>query len=196
MKNFLRCLCCVSLIIAMLYMTGCSDILNMFNRNSSEEATEEEVKDEIIEKEPDVIIKNEEEAENEAGESEPAEVNETDDAVELPAVENSEQAEQIEQAEQNELTPPELNVSVGSIPYPGKPVQQGQFNENVLLMQKYLNAISSVQTDIPQLTEDGAFGPATYNAVQIFQRLYGLTVDGSIGPITWEKIVTTYDNLQ
>ena len=36
---------------------------------------------------------------------------------------------------------------------------------------------------------DGIYGPATENAVQAFQRLFGLTADGIVGPRTWERLV-------
>jgi len=45
---------------------------------------------------------------------------------------------------------------------------------------------------IPQISEDGVFGPATAKAVVAFQNLFGLTTDGIIGPATWKKIVEIY----
>ena len=79
--------------------------------------------------------------------------------------------------------------------YHGYAITQGQINGNVLLIQKYLNIIRSIQPDIPKLTEDSSFGPATYKAVQIFQKSYELDIDGSVGPITWDKIIEVYSNL-
>jgi len=81
-------------------------------------------------------------------------------------------------------------------PFPEYEIRQGQLNGNVLLMQKYLNAISSIQPSIIYLIEDSSFGPATYRAVQAFQELYELPVDGIIDSITWDKIVTIYNTLQ
>ncbi|GHC60319.1 GH25 family lysozyme [Streptomyces cinnamoneus] len=41
------------------------------------------------------------------------------------------------------------------------------------------------------LEADGAFGPATREAVAVFQRSAGLTPDGVIGPKTWQALVVT-----
>ncbi|MDR0287866.1 MAG: peptidoglycan-binding protein [Clostridiales bacterium] len=86
--------------------------------------------------------------------------------------------------------PPTVNP-----PFPGTPLTVGSRGENVLLMQRYLNRLSTFYPSIPRLTEDGIFGPATQNAVIAFQRLFGLTQDGIIGRATWDAIVTQYDDV-
>jgi len=73
--------------------------------------------------------------------------------------------------------------------YPGTALRMGSRGDNVLIMQRYLNRISGRYPSIPRLAEDGAFGPATQNAVINFQRQFGLSPDGVIGPITWNKII-------
>ncbi len=88
-------------------------------------------------------------------------------------------------------TPP----SGGKPPYPGAPLKQGSRGDNVKLVQEYLNALSTRYISIPKLTADGAFGPATFNAVVTFQRLFGLVPDGIIGPATWTALVNEYDRL-
>jgi len=87
-------------------------------------------------------------------------------------------------------------MNLKNTPYPEYAIVQGQINGNVLLIQKYLNIIGSIQPAISYLEEDGSFGPATYEAVQKFQELYELAVDGSIGYLTWNKIVEVYNSLQ
>jgi N-acetylmuramoyl-L-alanine amidase len=81
------------------------------------------------------------------------------------------------------------------VPYPGTPLRLGSRGEDVALIQRYLNALSSVYPNIPRLPVDGVFGPMTQNAVTIFQRQFGLVPDGVVGPITWNTIVTQYNNL-
>ncbi|MCL2816770.1 MAG: peptidoglycan-binding protein, partial [Clostridiales bacterium] len=83
----------------------------------------------------------------------------------------------------------------GGPAYPGMPLRLGSRGEDVRIMQQYLNALSTVYPNIPRVTADGVFGPATQNAVIAFQRQFGLTPDGVIGPITWSSIVTQYNRL-
>ena len=79
--------------------------------------------------------------------------------------------------------------------YPGTPLRIGSRGDNVLIMQQYLNSISSRYPSIPRLAEDGVFGPVTQSAVIAFQRQFGLTPDGVIGPITWNKIVDVRNSI-
>ena len=98
----------------------------------------------------------------------------------------------IVQERNNISTAPPSTISP---PFPGYYIRQGQRGSNVLLMQRYLNAIRRIYPSIPQLAEDGVFGPMTAQAVIAFQRLYGLVPDGVIGPLTWNRIVTVYNGL-
>ena len=90
---------------------------------------------------------------------------------------------------------PETPPSTVQPPFPGYNISQGQTGSNVLLMQKYLNAVSQVYPDVPRLSEDSIFGPIMRSAVIAFQNLYNLSADGVIGRNTWDKIVTVYNNL-
>ncbi|GKU30552.1 hypothetical protein CFB3_26590 [Clostridium folliculivorans] len=92
-----------------------------------------------------------------------------------------------ENVEVPEVTPP---PTLPSPPFPGTLLKLGSIGDDVLLMQQFLNVISSVYTSIPKLMEDGNFGPMTQSAVIEFQRLFGLATDGVIGPITWDRIVS------
>ncbi len=85
-----------------------------------------------------------------------------------------------------------LNAIDANPAYPGTPLRNGSTGASVATMQRYLNVISDYLTFIPKITIDSRFGPATENAVRIFQQLFGLTIDGIIGPATWNSIVLVY----
>ncbi|MDR1065833.1 MAG: peptidoglycan-binding protein [Clostridiales bacterium] len=78
--------------------------------------------------------------------------------------------------------------------YPGVALRIGSKNDNVRLIQQYLNKIGETYPTIPALTVDGSFGNGTYNAVIAFQKLFGLTQDGVVGKDTWNKIVYAYQD--
>lgn len=81
-----------------------------------------------------------------------------------------------------------LNV----VPYPGFELFEGDRNQFVSIMQTYLNDISQFYPAIPYAVVDEAFGPQTKQAVQAFQRQFGLTPDGIVGRQTWDKVVEVY----
>ena len=91
--------------------------------------------------------------------------------------------------------PPALPGEREPPPFPGE-LARGAVNDDILLMQRYLNAIRDVHPEIPELAEDGSFGPATENAVQIFQGLYDLDAAGIINRETWDMIIAAYTGLQ
>lgn len=51
------------------------------------------------------------------------------------------------------------------------------------------DAVRAVQTLLPGLTVDGAFGPATDAAVRSFQGVFLPPADGIVGPVTWHALV-------
>ncbi len=79
--------------------------------------------------------------------------------------------------------------------YPGYVLSQGMRGEAVRNIQTYLNRISDTVPQIPKLTVDGIFGPATAYAVRTFQSLNGITPSGNVGPTTWQTIANQYDAL-
>ena len=79
-------------------------------------------------------------------------------------------------------------------PYDGVLLRQGSNGERVELLQRYLNAIAEVYTDVPTVEVLGIFGPQTYNAVLAFQRLFGLTADGVVGRDTWNALLDVYES--
>ena len=69
-------------------------------------------------------------------------------------------------------------------------MRSGSRGDNVRVVQEYLNTLARAYP-LPRVAVDGIYGPATENAVQAFQRLFGLTADGIVGPRTWERLVGT-----
>lgn len=63
-------------------------------------------------------------------------------------------------------------------------LRQGMKNEDVLELQKKLNATNFGYN----LAEDGSFGPKTLEAVKNYQERMGLTVDGIVGTNTWASL--------
>lgn len=77
--------------------------------------------------------------------------------------------------------------------YPGTPLKRGDQNQDVRLMQEYLNVISTRYPSIPQIDADGIFGGDTEFAVLRFQQETGLNQTGVIDVSTWERIVEVYN---
>lgn len=77
-------------------------------------------------------------------------------------------------------------------PYPGTPLRRGSTGDDVRWLQTMLNAVSTVDLDMPMLVVDGIFGPATEANVRRYQRNYGLAEDGVVGPLTWESLAKEY----
>lgn len=90
-------------------------------------------------------------------------------------------------------TPPQTPPA--SAVYPGSPLRIGSSGSNVTRVQQWLNDIGTVNGTIPRLNVDGRFGPATQNAVMIFQSEYGLNADGVVGPLTWNRIYAVWQDM-
>ena len=71
----------------------------------------------------------------------------------------------------------------------------GSYGGEVQIIQYYLSIIAYFNDAIPLVDIDGAFGPATENAVRQFQQQYGLTVDGIVGQETWGKMSEIYNGI-
>ena len=56
------------------------------------------------------------------------------------------------------------------------------------VVRELQQALNKQYPSLPQLVEDGIFGPKTEDRVKHFQRLNGITVDGIVGPITWNRL--------
>lgn len=73
--------------------------------------------------------------------------------------------------------------------YPGFFLTPGQNNTEVRLLQDLLNrAAQNPNAGISPISVDGAYGPATEQAVRTIQTNAGIQVTGSVGPLTWAAI--------
>ena len=84
----------------------------------------------------------------------------------------------------------------GPAPYPGFPIGLGETGNEVRYLQEYLNFISNTYTQIPKLTVDGIFGPATETAVLAYQNIFGLDPTGIADIVTYTSIVKTFRTLR
>ncbi|MBE7012434.1 MAG: spore cortex-lytic protein [Ruminococcaceae bacterium] len=71
-------------------------------------------------------------------------------------------------------------------------LREGDTGESVRALQYYLLLISVYNNAIPAISIDGIFGNATKNAVEAFQRYYGIEVTGEVDRETWSSISNTY----
>ncbi|WP_278883420.1 peptidoglycan-binding domain-containing protein [[Ruminococcus] lactaris] len=76
--------------------------------------------------------------------------------------------------------------------WPGYTLEQGASGEKVRQMQEQLRVISEAYPTIPKVEADGIYGPATAQAVEKFQSVFGLPVTGTVDYSTWYKISEIY----
>ena len=76
--------------------------------------------------------------------------------------------------------------------WPGYTLEQGASGEKVLQIQQQLNVIAEAYPAIPEISEDGIYGPATAGAVREFQSIFGLPETGTVDYRTWYKISEIY----
>lgn len=67
-----------------------------------------------------------------------------------------------------------------------------QNRQDITELQTYLLNISHFIDSIPSVIPDGFYGEKTKNAVEAFQREYGLPVTGEVDKKTWDTIVIVY----
>ena len=72
--------------------------------------------------------------------------------------------------------------------YPGTALRLGDRGDNVRLIQRRLNAVSTNYPSINKVEVDGVFGEKTQEAVKKFQNIFELTPDGIVGKATWYKL--------
>ena len=77
--------------------------------------------------------------------------------------------------------------------FPGTPLREGNNNEDVRLMQRYLNRVRVNFPLIPTIPNpNGQFGPETTRSVRTFQQVFNLPQTGIIDRATWFRIVQLY----
>ncbi len=76
--------------------------------------------------------------------------------------------------------------------YPGYSLNVGSSGEKVRQLQNQLNRIARNYPAIPTLTADGVYGPATADAVRVFQRVFNLPQTGVTDYATWYEISDIY----
>lgn len=78
--------------------------------------------------------------------------------------------------------------------YPGRPLQLGDVEVSVEILQQRLNRISNNYPAIPKIYPvNGVFTLQTEEAVKAFQRIFNLAPDGVAGPATWYQITSVYN---
>ena len=76
--------------------------------------------------------------------------------------------------------------------WPGSDLTVGSTGAKVRQMQEQLARIARSYPAIPSVTPDGIYGPATREAVETFQRIFGLPVTGTVDYRTWYRISEIY----
>lgn len=76
--------------------------------------------------------------------------------------------------------------------WPGSDLTIGSTGQKVRQMQEQLDAVATVYSAIPRVPADGIYGPATAQAVSVFQSIFGLPQTGVVDFRTWYKISHIY----
>ena len=76
------------------------------------------------------------------------------------------------------------------------PIEEGDRGVKVEHLQYMLSILSAFIQEIPPLTIDGIFGPATRNSVLAAQRRFGLPQTGIVDPKTWDEIYDQFSGIE
>ena len=87
-------------------------------------------------------------------------------------------------------------IDGGVVLFPGRVLQAGFQGEDVATIQEYLAYIATVYPSIPAPTVTGVYGMETVQAVEAFQRQFGLPETGTVGVVTWDAIASLYSDLR
>ena len=87
-------------------------------------------------------------------------------------------------------------IDGGVVLFPGRVLQAGFQGEDVATIQEYLAYIATVYPAIPAPSVTGVYGLETVQAVEAFQRQFGLPETGTVGVTTWDAIASLYSDLR
>ena len=76
------------------------------------------------------------------------------------------------------------------------PIEEGDRGVKVEHLQYMLSTLAAYIPEIPNVTVDGIFGPATCNAVLAAQRRFGLPQTGIVNYDTWDEIYDQYSGIE
>ena len=76
------------------------------------------------------------------------------------------------------------------------PIQEGDTGDKVRHLQYMLSVLSAYIKNIPSVTVDGIFGPATREAVVAAQRWLGLPETGQVDDRTWDEIYDQFAGIE
>lgn len=76
------------------------------------------------------------------------------------------------------------------------PIEQGDTGVKVEHLQYMLSVLAAYIPEIPSVTVDGIFGPATRNAVLAAQRRFGLPQTGIVNFDTWNEIYDQFSGIE
>lgn len=79
---------------------------------------------------------------------------------------------------------------------PPNSLQTGDTGDKVRLLQYMLSVLSAFISDIPPLSVDGIYGPATRAAVLAAQRRFRLPETGTVDAITWDEIYDQFAGIE
>lgn len=71
-------------------------------------------------------------------------------------------------------------------------LQEDDRGSEVFELQYLLALVAEFNNEIPNVAVDGIFGPGTRNALEEFQRVYGLDVTGETNIPTWDRLYREY----
>ena len=74
-------------------------------------------------------------------------------------------------------------------------LSSGMSGYDILSAQYYLNVIAYFNSNLNIFPLNGVFDADTLNAVNAFQKEYGITQTGTINRETWDKMISVYNNI-